>query len=151
MKKFALGCLVSLGLVLVLVVGAFVWVVLREGPVLDGSLSVPADAALGSTFTIVVTAHNPHDRPVTLDSIDISDSFLAGFQVLEIRPAASSTMHVGLVRRRSWEFRSEVLRGDTLRIEFRLRAVARGRFTGEVAICNPTQDEKTLLADVVVR
>ena len=63
-----------------------VWSFFREEPLLDANLSLPLEAKLGNSITMTVTATNNHSKTVVLDSIDISDSFIAGFQVVSINP-----------------------------------------------------------------
>jgi hypothetical protein len=151
MKKIILGCLGVV--VLVIVVGAgLIWFWLfRELPMLDASLSLPNEAALDSTVTMVITATNTHETPITLDSIDIDDAFLSGFQVISIQPASTDTTHVPIANQRSWDFGTIVQPGGSISVAFQLRAVTQGHFSGDIDVCNPNQDFKTLLADVVVK
>ncbi len=147
-KKIVIGCL-SAALLAVILAAVAVWFWLfRELPVLDASLSVPPVAALDSTVTMVITTTNTHTGPLTLDSIDIDDSFLTGFQVVGVHPKPKDTMHY--LRRRSWAFGQSVAPGESLVVRFELRAVQEGRFSGNVEVYNPNQDFRTLLADVIV-
>ena len=151
MKKVVIGCLGAavLFVVVVVVVGVVAWSFLfRELPVLDATISVPAQAALDSTVTLVVATTNAHKQAVMLDSIDIDDSFLTGFQVVSIDPQPTETAHMPLLNQRSWSFAKP---GGSFSVTFTLRAVVEGHFSGDVDICNPNQDFNTLLADVVVR
>lgn len=151
MKKTVLGCLGAA--VLILVCGiALIWFWLfRELPMLDATLALPAEVALESRVSMVVTVKNGHRQPVTLDSIDVEDAFLAGFQVVKIDPEPKDTMHVPFLAQRSWEFGKAVAPGESLSVTFHLKPVTEGHFSGDVDVCNPNQDYKTLLADVVVK
>jgi len=148
MNKTVVGCLIAAALAVILPVLAIgIWLV-REAPMLDASLSVPPQVALDSTAIMVVTTTNPHPKPVTLDSIDVDDSFLAGFQVVRIDPEPVDTMHI--FGQRSWTFDQSVAPGDSLEVRFELRAVQEGHFSGDVDVCNPGFDFMTVVADVVV-
>lgn len=93
---------------------------------------------------------NSYDKPVTLDSVDVDDAFLAGFQVVTVVPEPSDTSHLSLGHQRTWAFGKVVPPKETLSVTFTLRAIAEGHFSGDVDVCNPSQDFKTVLADVVV-
>jgi hypothetical protein len=149
MKRVIIGCLGATALLVA--VGTFtLWFLLvRELPVLDTTLSLPSEVAMGSTVSMVITASNPHKEPVTLDSVDMDDSFLSGFQVVGIAPEPTDTMHVPLVNQRSWSFEKQVAPGESISVSFELKPVMEGHFSGDVDVCNPNQDFTTLYADVV--
>ncbi|MHC5055050.1 MAG: hypothetical protein ACYTKD_10080 [Planctomycetota bacterium] len=149
--RTVLGCLGAALLAAVVGVVLIWFCLIRELPKLDAKLSLAPEATLGSTATMVVVAKNPHEEPVTLDSIDIDESFLAGFQVISIDPEPTDTSNVPLLDQRSWSFGEEIAPGESHSVTFNLRPVSEGRFTGDVDVCNPSQDYKTLLADVVVK
>lgn len=151
MKKVVIGCLGALALAAA--GGAFlVWFWLfRDLPVLEAALSLPLEAETDSTVTMVVTVTNVHKRAVTLDSIDIDNGFLEGFQVVSIEPRPTDTMRIPVIDQRSWEFGRAVAPGETVAVTFTMRAVAAGRYSGDIDVCNPNQDFKTLYADIIVR
>ena len=148
MKKIAIGC-AGLALVAVLMIVCVVVWLSTELPVLDASLSAPSTAQLDSTLTLVVTATNNHTKAIVLDSIDIQDSFLDGFQVIDVNPEPADTTHIFGMR--SWDFGSAVPPGDSQVIRFTMKAIQEGHFSGDVDVCNPNQDYTTVIADVVVR
>jgi uncharacterized protein (DUF58 family) len=151
MKRTVLGCL-AVALLIVAAGTVFVWFWLfRALPVLDASLSLPREVALESTVPLVITVTNPHEKSVTLDSIDIADSLLSGFQVVSIEPDPTETYHIPIFDQRSWTFGESVMPGGTLSVTFHLRAVQAGHFSGDIDVCNPNQNCTTLLADVVVK
>lgn len=150
MKKVWLGCLGALGL-MALTGGWLIWFLLiREGPVLSATLDVPQQVKQGDIVRMKVLTFNPNKRSITLDSIDIDDSFMAGFQVVRVEPTPKDTLRLGILRQRSWEFGAMVPPGTGLDVTFELQAVAEGRWIGQVDVCNPTQDFNSLLADVMV-
>jgi uncharacterized protein (DUF58 family) len=151
MKKILLGCLGVALLTAVLGAGLVLYWLLRERPVLESTLSLPTEVELDATVPMVITTTNGHSTPVTLDSIDVDDSFLAGFQVIRIEPEPEGTLHVPFLNQRSWAFATVVQPGDSLTVTFHLKPVAEGHFSGDIDVCNPSQDFETLLADVVVR
>jgi hypothetical protein len=123
---------------------------LNKSPALTATVSIPLEVELGVPFTMTVTASNPHEVPATLDSVDIDEAFLAGFQVLSVEPRATNTSHIPLANQRSWDFGQSVPPGGSATVTFTLRAVAEGRFSGDVDVCNPTLDWNTQLVDVIV-
>lgn len=150
MKQLIIGC--GIASILVVLAGAALiyYVFVRELPVLDATLDAPHSVTLDSEFEIVVTATNPHAESVTLDSIDIQQTFLDGFQVVGVTPEPVDTMNVfGMIR--TWEFGIPVAPGDSTEIRFEFRAVEEGRFSGDLDVCNPNQDWKTLVPDIVVK
>ena len=151
MRKVIIACVVGVVLIGVLLAVGVWWLLIRELPTLEASISLPPEAALDSSFPMTMTATNTHKVTVTLDSIDIDDSFLSGFQVMEVVPKPVDTMHLPFVNQRSWAFGKEVHPGSAMTVTFRLRAVQEGHFSGDVDVCNPNQDYVTLVADVVVR
>lgn len=149
MKKLAIGCLgISLtGAMAIAIVGYFLFI--RELPVLDASISVPWIVKLDSTLTLDVTGTNNHTDSIVFDSVDIEDSFLDGFQILDIDPEPDDTDHI--FDWRTWNFGYRVLPGESRTIRFTMKAVQEGHFSGDVDVCNPNQDFATVIADVVVR
>ncbi len=123
----------------------------RERPQLDASLTVPAEVASGATLDLVVAIANPHTQDVSLDSIDIDDALLEGFQVLGVEPAASDTDHISFLNQRTWTFERPVAPEARMTVTFHLRALAAGRHAGNVDVCNRAQDCRGLHADIVVR
>ena len=101
MKKVWLGCLGALGL-MALTGGWLIWFLLiREGPVLSATLDVPQQVKQGDIVRMKVLTFNPNKRSITLDSIDIDDSFMAGFQVVRVEPTPKDTLRLGILRQRS--------------------------------------------------
>ena len=148
MKNLAIGCgvVAILGVLVIGMAGAWL---LRELPVLNASITSEPIVQLDEEFTLTVNAANAEEAPIVLDSIDIDDTFLDGFQVVDVQPAPSDTSH--FMGMRSWYFERSVAPGDTLQVQFTLRAVQEGHFSGDVGVCNPNQDVSTVVADVMVR
>ena len=136
------------GFLLLLFIGFVIWCFL-EFPALEGSISSPEVVGLDETFSMVITATNTTEKKITLDSIDFEDSFLEGFEVVATQPKPKDTLSILGIR--SWEFGTSVGPGESVDVEFTLKAVELGHFYGDVDICNPNQDFFTLIADVEVR
>lgn len=149
MKHALAGCITAALLGAVASVVLLLMYLLYEPPLLSASLLAPTRVALDSEFELVVTVSNPHPKPMTLDSIDLYEDFLEGFQVLSITPEPSDSNAYGGMR--SWEFGDSISPGDELKIRFELRAVEEGRFKGDLDVCNPKMDYRTLVPDIVVR
>ncbi len=144
----------------------------RKPPKLGGAVSVPKDTTLGATIEMVVTVSNPHTAPQRLHSIDIDDSFLQGFRVVNVDPKPANWLHVVRAGQRSWWFKETVpaarsgrkaaeregaapadadAKGaGTLAVTFQLEAVQAGHFNGDVDVCTAEQDIATVIVDVVV-
>lgn len=149
MKKIIIGCTATF-IVVVFIMALGAWLFLfRELPMLEASLTLSSEAALNTTIPLVITATNPHSKPVTLDSIDFEDIFLEGFQVVQITPEAADTLHI--FGYRCWIFSQQVEPGESVTVTFLLKAVQLGHYSGDIDVCNPNGDCKTLLADVMVK
>jgi len=151
MKGVIVGCSIF-GIILLSAVGVGLWFFLfRVQPLADATLSIPSSAEIDHPIEMVVTTSNPHAEPVIVDSIDISDSFLEGFQVRTVEPAENETMDVPFVDQRAWIFSHTLAPGASKAFTFTLNPVLVGHYSGDVDVCNPNQDFNTLLADVVIR
>lgn len=150
MKKVLVGCL-GVALLLVTLVVAGLWWWFRASPELEATLTLPLEVQLEVPVDMVITAKNPHPKPVILDSIDIGDAFLAGFQIIRIEPEPEGTTDLPFLDQRSWAFEKVVPPGGSMAVTFTLRPVTEGRFTGSVDVCNPKQQFKSLFADVIVK
>lgn len=117
----------------------------------EAELSAPAEVRAGDTLELVVTVSNPHAESVTLDSIDIDNPFLEGFQVVSVVPEPSGTDHIPFLDQSSWAFGSSLAPGEELTVTYRMEAIQAGHFSGNVDVCNPSQDYHSLHADILVR
>jgi hypothetical protein len=151
MKKGLPGCfaVIILAFGLLVVLGGYFRYMLTQ-PLLAASLSLPNDVEQGETIPLIVTVENPYKETVTLDSIDIDDALLAGFQVISIDPKPETTQHVPLLKQRTWNYGHKIQPGGSLVVTFQIKAVSPGRFSGDIDVCNPQQNFISLLADVIV-
>jgi hypothetical protein len=148
-KKLFFGCFV-MGILLTVAGGGAAWYFfVRELPQLTASVDLPPLAEVGQPVTMVIHLTNPHAKAVSLDSIDIDDTFLVGVEVLADQPEPTGPTE--LWGQKSWEFLKEVPPGDTLTVRFELRPLAAGTFSGDVDVCNNNQDFTTLTATLNVQ
>jgi hypothetical protein len=145
---------VRMGLRLAGIVAGITWSlgcdVLTVKPTFEVTLVVPDELTVGQPFALVVDVKNPHGSAIKLDSVDVADTLLKGFQVVSVEPSAKDTMHVPLLDQRSWSFETSVAAGATHRVTFNLKPLLAGRFSGNVDACNPGQDCASTFADLVV-
>lgn len=124
--------------------------VLTVKPTFEVALAIPDELTVGQTFALGVDVKNPHGSAITLDSVDVDDKILKGFQVMSVEPSAKDTMHVPVVNQRSWTFGTSVPAATTHRVTFKLKPLQAGRFSGNIGACNPGQDCGNTFADLVV-
>ena len=152
-KIVVFGCLGASVFVILcaLCAGCSIWYLfILDLPNLDADLTLPPQIEIDETFDLIVTMNNPHNHNIILDSIDIDHSLLEGLQVLEIEPVPVGTDDYSFLNLRSWQFGKPVAPGEQVVVTFKMRAIYPGHYSGNVEICNPSQDCKTLFADVVV-
>lgn len=139
-SALGLACLVASGC------GLF-----RVDPQLDAELRMPDEITVDQAFDLVVDLKNPHEKAVTLDSIDVDSALIKDFQVVKITPTPTDTMRIPVVDQRSWSFGKAVPSQGALQVSFTLRPLKAGHYTGNVEVCNPNQDCTSLYADIAVR
>ena len=100
--------------------------------------NAPSTAKVGETFTLSITATNMGDEKTTLNSIDIYDELLDGFEVVRISPG--STEKMDLMNFRSHYFSGLNLdAGESTTVSFELKAVKPGMWSGDVDCCTPSE------------
>jgi len=110
----------------------------------------PDSVQKGEEFDLTVVVVNESDQdPLTVDTIDIGESYLEGFAVTSTEPSYSSSMTVPIDNSRSFEFGSTVGPGATNVFIFHMRAQRKGRFIGDIDVCEGLQF-LTQVADTVV-
>jgi len=124
--------------------------ILTTKPTFQVKLDFPAEIRVAEPFALGVDISNPHGSAIKLDSVDVDDALLKGFQVVSVDPAAADTMHVPFLKQRSWSYGRSVPAGGAMRVTFNLRPLNAGRFSGNVDACNPGQDCTSVFADLVV-
>jgi len=118
---------------------------MNEGAVLQPNLEYPTTIESGSTLELVVHLVNEEDEQIVLDSIDVDDSLLAGFKVIDTVPMYGEQSD--LYEMETFDFGFSVEAGATTAVVFRLEALEPGRYSGELEIRNANQD---FIAEVAV-
>lgn len=102
----------------------------------------------GDVFELSATVENPTDGSLTLGSIDIYDSFIDGFEVVQVDPEpASMDPSFGFA---TFYFSQELPPGAIHTFVFKLRAVEAGVWTGDVDFCTPMENFVTATKTIVV-
>ena len=138
LAKVGIGCAIGCAVLALLgVLGGvafFQW--LPGGPEeVEVRVSPPVEVGYGESFDLEVVIRNMADRPRTLDSIDVSDSYLDGLAIERMEPASSGSMEIPVVDMRSFTFGREIPAGGTETVHFALKAVHEGDFSGNLDVC----------------
>ena len=145
-KKVVIGIGVALAVVIVILcicVGLFllfgggaVFKAANEGPQeIDISADIPNQVKSGEEFTIEVTLENRADDSQMLYSIDFTNSYLEGIDVLSAFPEYENVNNYEFGDFRSYEFEREIDSGEELVVRLQMAALAEGDFSGELDVC----------------
>ena len=147
MKKLmvAIGLL---GFVMIVLLGAAVVYLLHEEPTLDVRLSAPDEVTVGEAFDLTLITRNLHQEAIVLDSVDIEETFLEGFEVVSVDPTPTEEQTIFWYR--SWSFGHSVQPGETMEVTFRLNPLKPGHYVGDVDVCNANQDFTTVIPNIDV-
>ena len=128
--------------ILVVVLGAigFWYLFVRTEPLLDATLDAPKQVAVGEEVRWVIRCSNPHDEPVTLDSIDVDAELLEGIQVLDIEPLPERRGDIPFTEDESWTFSRTAEPGETIVVTIRVRGRKEGIYVGSIDATNPNVD-----------
>lgn len=121
----------------VLGVGAMAWFSLQEPTGVDIQVIAPTEVELDEAFSFVVRVKNTGTEPQTVRRIDITSSYLDGFEITRSTPIYSyrnsaEIMGIGV---EVFEFQELVLEEETLDIEFEVHAVNPGYYSGDMEVC----------------
>ncbi|NLX60454.1 MAG: hypothetical protein GXY74_15365 [Phycisphaerae bacterium] len=120
-------------------------------PLLEAAIDVPQSVRVGEDIRVIVRMTNSHAEPVTLDSVDVDNGLLRGFQVIRVEPRPEATFSLPPeLDQRSWAFHTPVAAGGQMTVTFHLRPLAAGHYSGNIDVCNPNQDYVGMFADIVV-
>lgn len=133
-----IGCLLLAGcgvLALVLGVGGIraVGSAVAEPTEIELGVIAPANVQVGESFSLLVRVRNLAAQTQTLDSIDITDSYLAGIQIQGADPGYTEVFSV--LGYQSHTFRVPIAAGTELIVQFRAAAAQAGDFGGEMDVC----------------
>ena len=155
--KARTGILIGCGIVLACVVVAglfvtgFVLHVAKAPAGLRAYVESPDQVKDGVLFDLrVVVANDRKGQRLKVSSIDLGESYLAGFVVRSTAPAHKSSQRVPLDKSQSFEFDAVVPAGSTNVFTFHLRAAKPGMYRGDVDVCEGMQF-LTLMAQTEVK
>jgi hypothetical protein len=131
------GC-VFVGLFGLAAAGGVLYTVLDEPQDVVVDASIPAAVQRGQPFTIEFAIENASEATVSLDTIDIASSYLAGLRILEVQPEYVALERYGgwnLGDYYSYDFEESLAAGESLVVRMTAEAFKYGDFAGEIDIC----------------
>ena len=145
-KKVVIGVGIALAVTLVILcicVGIFllfgggaVWRAANEGPQeIEISVDTPQQVKVGEEFSIEVTLENLGDEAQLLYSIDFTDDYLQGIDVVSAFPDYEDMNEYGMGNFRSYTFEREIDAGEELVVRIQLIGQVEGTFSGELDVC----------------
>jgi hypothetical protein len=145
-KKVVIGvgiALVAILVILCICVGIFllfgggaVWKAANEGPQeIEISVDAPQQVKLGEEFTIEVTLENQAVETQLLYSIDCTNDYLRGIDVVSTFPDYEDMSDYDMGNFRSYRFEREIDAGEELVVRIQLIGQTEGAFSGELDVC----------------
>ncbi len=113
------------------------------------SIEAPGETTLGEIVTLSARVSNPTDESLQLGSIDVYDSLLDGFAVVQIEPGPEERTHT--LDFSTFYFSKALGPGETLGFSLVLKAVQPGIWTGDVDFCTPSEKFVTSSVTIWVR
>jgi len=132
------GCAVLCCLIAVVALaagGVLVKWMLQEPENVNINTNIPIQVEEGETVTLVIEIENLAAESQSLDSIDISHSYLAGIVIAKADPPFSESYPIPLLDMESFTFAHPIPAGETLVVEFAGWAEQVGDFAGEMDVC----------------
>lgn len=133
-----LGCggVLVIAIVLGLAGGGIIYHVSQDPAGLLVYVESPDQIAKDELFDLKVMVVNERKgQSLKVTSIDLAQSYLAGFTVRSTEPAAKSSQHVPIEGSQSFGFDKVVPAGATNIFVFHLRAAKTGLHRGDVDVC----------------
>ena len=135
---------IGIGCLALLVCGVVVGVVLTGGFSILGSaiadpenvelgVIAPNSVAVGQTFSVLIPVRNTAAENQVLDSIDITEDYLAGILIDSADPMFIDTFEI--IGYQSYTFERSIPPGAELMVQFRAQALDAGDYQGEIDIC----------------
>ena len=111
-------------------------------------VQAPEKVKIEETFNLTVSVSNPSEETITLDSIDIYDSLLDGFEIISIEPEPDDVS-------RLFDFHTifldyELAPGENIIVTYTLKAREPGLWTGDIDCCTPNQQFVTVIKGILV-
>lgn len=101
------------------------------------TVEAPESAVMGEPFSIVISVFNFSFDPggLTVHSVDFSDSYLDGVDVVQIKPSVERDFSVPLAGFHSFLLRHPIETDDTAVIEFIFESQQAAELTGVMDVC----------------
>jgi len=99
---------------------------------IDVDIQAPPVAKSGEEFIITATVENHAAKAQKLISLDIGDQYLDGIAILSTEPNYHDTVHVPILKTRSYEFDLPVKPGEKIHVLLHARAVKTGDLNSEI-------------------
>ncbi len=139
------GTLVACAVLLVLAVRCLG----SEPPPFQLTVEKPEEVGVGETFAVEVRVRNSGDRPLDLGSLDVDDSLLDGFRVVDVEPLPEKRDHT--LDFSSFYVTRTLAPGESAAVTLRLEARREGVWTGDVDACTPDEDFVTSTVTIRTR
>ena len=94
---------------------------------------IPVEVTSGDTFNFTVTVKNDDNKEHELRSIDIDESFLDGFYIVNTDPSTKEEYNVW--GQQIFEFKSNLPGSSETKVTFTAKALKTGDFSGDLDIC----------------
>lgn len=129
--------------------GATAWFYMYDAPPkFYVEMEYPDTVAIGEEFDLVFEVLNRDSGSRTLNSIDMHDDFLGGFEVVSMTPSPGS--REDLWGYRIFNFDESIKSSNTLTVTMRLRAETVGYWSGDVDFTNPLENYVTRVPEIEV-
>ncbi len=136
-KLLLFGCGIPIalaGLILAALIIAIIYSA-QDPPDISFTIESPNTVVVGEEFTITFVIQNDRaSDSFELTTLDLLESYLDKFLILNNRPTPTSSMTIPLFETRSFDYGIEVAAGDELRVMLDLKATEAGMFRGDVTI-----------------
>jgi hypothetical protein len=134
------GCLVAVLLCVgasMIGVGGLAWFSLQDPEGVDIQVIVPPSVTVGDEFVLAIHIKNIGAEPQYLKRVDIMMDYLQGFELSRSTPIYTYRDRLSLfgIEVETFEFQEMILEGETLVVDFDLRAVQAGDFSGNMDVC----------------
>lgn len=137
-KVILVVCVVALiGVVLLgLAGGGFLYYMAQDPAGLAAYVESPDKVAKDEQFDLrVIVVNERKKKSLKLESIDLAESYISGFTVRGVEPAAKSSQRVPLDGGQSFVFDKSLAPGSTNVFTFHLRGARTGVHRGDVDVC----------------
>jgi hypothetical protein len=98
-------------------------------------LTAPESVPASEPFAVEIQITNVDANLQTLDSIDISTSYLENIRVESVSPPASDEFEIPLVQFYTYTFQEELGMFESMTVVFEMVGEEEGTFEGEVDVC----------------